>query len=108
MQDGSLTTHAKVQYLAITGPQTVDNGIPFLNTLAQTGCNLVFSVGDTPNATVDKGAPQFPDHRLYPVGGGTPAANVSPIQADTPQAIQDAVAHILVTAAQPPATSPPP
>jgi hypothetical protein len=98
LQDASLTTHAKVQYLAITGPQTTENGLTFLNTLAQTGCNLIFSAGDTPNASVDHGAAQFPQKHFYPVSGGIPAANVTPIHANTPDTVRAAVAQTLITA----------
>jgi len=98
LQDASLATHAKVQYLAITGPQTVDNGVPFLNTLAQTGCNLIFAAGDVAVATVDKGATNFPDRRFYPVGGGSAHANVFPITTTGPDGVRAAVSTTLTDA----------
>ena len=98
LQDASLATHAKVQYLAITGPQTVDNGVPFLNTLAQTGCNLIFAAGDVAVATVDKGATNFPDRRFYPVGGGSAHANVFPITTTGADGVRGAVSTTLTAA----------
>lgn len=97
LQDASLLTRTKAQYLAIAGPQTVDNGLTHLNTLALTGCDLIFAAGDLPVATVDKGASQFPDKHFYPVGGGTAAGNVTPITGDADH-IRDTV-HRTLTAA---------
>jgi hypothetical protein len=71
LQDASLATHAKVQYLAITGPQTVDNGVPFLNTLAQTGCNLIFA------AATSRWRPSTRERRTSPTGGSTPVGGGS-------------------------------
>jgi hypothetical protein len=60
MQDASQATHAKVQYLSVSGPQTVENAMPFLNSLAQGHCDLVVAVGDAPVAAVRAGAGKFP------------------------------------------------
>lgn len=95
MQDASFATHAKVQYLAITGPQTIDNGITFLNSLAQSGCDMIYAAGEIPVATVDKGAPQFPGKKFFPTGAGAPQRNVTPIQAPTPDGIRTVVAATL-------------
>jgi hypothetical protein len=95
LQDASLATHAKVQYLAIVGPQTVDNGLTFLNNLAQTGCDLVFAAGDT---TVDKGAATFPHTRFLPIGPAKPGANVSPIGDQGADKIRSAVSDALTAA----------
>jgi hypothetical protein len=98
LQDASLATHVKVQYLAIVGPQTVDNGLTFLNNLGQTGCNLVFAAGDTPIATVDKGAAAFPHTTFLPVGPAKPRANVTPLDGHTPEEIRAAVSAALTNA----------
>lgn len=98
MQDASLQTLAKVQYLAITGPQTADNGVTFLNSQAQAGCDLLFAAGDVAVATVDQAAAQFPQKRFYPVAGGTATANVHPIPAATPGDVRATVAATISAA----------
>jgi hypothetical protein len=98
LQEASLATHAKVQYLAITGPQTIDNGTPFVNTLAQTGCNLIFAAGQVAVASIDNGAHNFPQQDFYPIGGGQPTNNVHPISADDRTALRTAVRDILTAA----------
>src|SRR5262245_15879290 len=50
LQDASLATHAKVQYLPVLGAQTTDNALTFLATLAQGQCNIIFAVGNGPVA----------------------------------------------------------
>ena len=98
LQDASLTTHAKIQYLAIAGPQTVDNGVTFLNSLAQSGCNLIFAAGDIATATVDRGAAQFPNTPFYPIGGGATHANTFPISAGSPESVRTTVVRTLTAA----------
>ncbi|MEV8517868.1 hypothetical protein [Dactylosporangium sp. NPDC051484] len=96
MQDASQQTKAKMQYLEITGAQTVENAVTFLNSLAQGGCDLIFAAGDLPVRAVAQGAKAFPAKRFVTVGGAT-AANVSAVDAVTPhdevvRLITDAVA----------------
>jgi hypothetical protein len=45
MQDASLATHAKVQYLQVTGEATVGNALPYLATLVQRRYAVVFGAG---------------------------------------------------------------
>jgi hypothetical protein len=82
MQNASLATGAKVQYLEVVGPQTPENAITFLNSLAQQNCDLIFAAGELPITAVDKGAGAFPNGRFYVVEGGRPTANVSRIDGD--------------------------
>lgn len=98
LQDASLATHAKVQYLAVTGPQTVENATPFLASLAQAGCNLVFAAGDVPVAAIDQHHKEFPAVRFFPVGGGLPQSNVSPVLGQAPDEIRAAVDGVLTRA----------
>ena len=94
MQDASLQTKAKVQYLEITGPQTVDNAVTFLNSQAQGGCDLIFAAGDLPVQAVAKGAAKFPAKKFVTVGGSG-AANVATVDAAAPH---DGVVRIIVDA----------
>jgi basic membrane lipoprotein Med (substrate-binding protein (PBP1-ABC) superfamily) len=45
MQDASLKTHARVNYVSVTGEQSTANARPFLNSLVQGSCEVVLAVG---------------------------------------------------------------
>ncbi|GAA2357882.1 hypothetical protein [Dactylosporangium salmoneum] len=83
LQEVSLSTRAKVQYLAISGPQTLENALTFVNSLAASGCDLIFAAGPLPVQAVAKGAATFPDRRFVTLGG-TAAANISTVNAAAP------------------------
>src|SRR5574342_1170852 len=65
MQDASLATRAKVQFLAVAGPQTPHNAGLFATSLAQGGCRLVFAAGELPVSGVEDAAPHFPLVSFY-------------------------------------------
>jgi basic membrane lipoprotein Med (substrate-binding protein (PBP1-ABC) superfamily) len=98
MQDASLATRAKVQYLSVSGPQTVENALPFLSSLAQGRCDLVFAVGAVPVGAVRQGASTFPNIRFVVVGGGAQGSNVSKVDGSSPAETQAAVKRVLVDA----------
>jgi basic membrane lipoprotein Med (substrate-binding protein (PBP1-ABC) superfamily) len=98
MQEASLATLAKVQYLAVAGPQTESNALPFANSLAQRRCDLIFAAGPAPAAAVRTAATSFPGVRFYIVTADAPAAgaanpsNVRAVRAqDVASVIRDAV-----------------
>jgi hypothetical protein len=101
MQDASLATKAKVQYLAVAGPQTIDNAVPYANSLAQGRCDLVFAAGAVPAGAVGKAAPRFPGTRFIVVGDGPTAANVVAVSTATPESIRPAVSRIVTDAVGP-------
>src|SRR5947207_14130382 len=45
LQDASLATHARVQYLPVAGEPTVGNAMPYLASLLQRQCAVVVAVG---------------------------------------------------------------
>jgi len=98
LQQASLATKAKVQYLAVTGQQTVDNAVAFVATLAQTRCNLIFAAGDVPVASVNQAAPTFPNTRFLIVHGTAAHSNVSTVDGQTPDQIAAAVAETVTKA----------
>ncbi|HEX6500821.1 MAG TPA: hypothetical protein VF054_17590 [Micromonosporaceae bacterium] len=100
MQDASLATHAKVQYLSVAGPQTADNAAPFLAGLAQGHCDLVFVAGEAPVAAVRSTAPTFPRVTFYVLGQTEPRSNVSIVDASSPETIRTAVARIVKAGVQ--------
>ena len=79
MQEASLETRAKVQYLAVAGEQTTANALTFLASLAQSNCSLVFAAGDLPRDAVVAGAGRFPGVKFVIVGSGPTAPNVSTV-----------------------------
>jgi hypothetical protein len=99
MQDASLATRAKVQYLAVTGPQTVDNAVTFVNTLAQTHCNLIIAAGDIPDGAVQKAAPTFPTTAFYAVGTTIGTSHVRAIGGATDDAIRSNTNRLVSAAA---------
>lgn len=96
MHDASLATRAKVQFLAVAGPQTPDNAGTFLASLAQGGCDLVFAVGAAPVAA---GAARLPGIRFYVVGDGRGAGNVSVLDGDDPRVRGD-VSRVITKAVE--------
>ncbi|WP_212829774.1 hypothetical protein [Catellatospora sp. TT07R-123] len=68
LSDGSLQTLVKVQYLAVTGAQTADNGRTFVAGLAQSDCEMIIAVGDVPVQAVRESASRFTGQRFVLVG----------------------------------------
>ncbi|WP_212827136.1 hypothetical protein [Catellatospora sp. TT07R-123] len=60
MQDASLETLARVQYLTVDGAQTVENARGLLNSQIQSRCSMVLAVGEAPGAAVREAAPVHP------------------------------------------------
>jgi hypothetical protein len=98
MQEASLATRAKVQYLSVSGPQTVENALPFLSSLAQGRCNLVFAAGAVPIGAVRQGASTFPGTRFVVVGADVQGPNVSKVDQSSPAETQAAVKRIVLDA----------
>jgi basic membrane lipoprotein Med (substrate-binding protein (PBP1-ABC) superfamily) len=98
MQDASSSTHARVQFVSVVGAQSVDNALPFLASLAQGGCDLVFAAGPVPLAAVNEGARRFPHTRFVAVGNAPARPNVSIVDATTPAEVRAEVARLVTTA----------
>jgi hypothetical protein len=100
MQDASQATHAKVQFLEVTGPQTGENAATFVASLAQSHCDLIFAAGKVPVDGVHRSAATFPTARFYVVGDREPHQDVSIVDGSSPETIRAAVARILTDAAR--------
>ncbi|MDY7090068.1 MAG: BMP family ABC transporter substrate-binding protein [Actinomycetota bacterium] len=81
MQEASLSSHARVQYLAVAGPQTPANAQAHLNSLAGSRCGVVVAVGKMQTDAVTATAKSFPAVRFLAVDGGAEASNVSVVAA---------------------------
>ncbi|MFI6207112.1 BMP family ABC transporter substrate-binding protein [Streptomyces sp. NPDC051041] len=94
MQEASLRTRARVNYVPVTGPQSVDNVRPFFNSLVQRRCEVVLAVGDAQVRVTRSDAGKHPEVRFVLVGdevsGGGNVVVVKP-DAQLAESVADAV-----------------
>jgi basic membrane lipoprotein Med (substrate-binding protein (PBP1-ABC) superfamily) len=83
MQDASVQTLVRVQYLQVAGAQTKQNAETFLGTLVQSKCAVILAVGKPPLEALPAIAAQFPDRRFVAIGGSATGSNVSSVYGDT-------------------------
>ncbi|WP_157563261.1 BMP family ABC transporter substrate-binding protein [Micromonospora chokoriensis] len=76
MQEASIATQVKVQFLEVDGPQTGENAETFLASLVQSRCGVIFAVGDAPVQAVGPTAARFPAAKFIAFGAATPGPNV--------------------------------
>ncbi|MET8461480.1 hypothetical protein [Micromonospora zamorensis] len=88
MQEASLATLVKVQFLEVDGPQTGENAETFLASLVQSRCGVILAVGDAPVQAVPPTAARFPSARFVAFGPATPGPNVVVEQATDPESVQ--------------------
>jgi basic membrane lipoprotein Med (substrate-binding protein (PBP1-ABC) superfamily) len=82
MQDASVTTLVRVQYLQVDGAQSTQNAEAFLGTLIQSKCAVIIAVGKAPVDALPGVAARFPDRRFVVVGGAAGGSNVSVVDGD--------------------------
>jgi basic membrane lipoprotein Med (substrate-binding protein (PBP1-ABC) superfamily) len=80
MQSASVRTRTKVSYLAVSGGDSVDNAVPYVNTLVQRKCDLIIAVGADEVAAVERRAATYPATR-FAVPGPKGARNISAMAA---------------------------
>ncbi|KXK59682.1 hypothetical protein AWW66_22870 [Micromonospora rosaria] len=100
MQEGSLATRVKVQYLEVDGAQTVANAETFLASLVQTRCDLILTVGEAPSGAVRATAARFPSARFVAFGPAEATSNVSVVDSSDPETVRRS-ARDLVTGLSP-------
>lgn len=64
MQDASLETLARVQYLEVTGDQTAENAAAFVMSQVQSRCSMVLAVGGAQAQAVQQVASRHPGVRF--------------------------------------------
>jgi len=79
MQEASVKTLIKVQYLAVAGAQTPDNALSYYNTLAVQQCTVIIAAGPVPVAAMVNGYGKFPKIKQVAVGGDTKGASVTKV-----------------------------
>jgi basic membrane lipoprotein Med (substrate-binding protein (PBP1-ABC) superfamily) len=96
MQDASLQTHAQVSYLAVSGPATKANAVPFLGSLLVMRCEVIVAAGSAEQAAVLADASRFPAVRFVMAGNTTDGpvggTNVSAVSAGQSGGLRGAVA----------------
>jgi basic membrane lipoprotein Med (substrate-binding protein (PBP1-ABC) superfamily) len=101
MQEASLATLAKVQFLEVDGAQTPENAQTYLASLVQSRCDLVLAVGDAQLAALAATAPKYPNMRFVSVGGTASGPNVSVVEETTPKQVQNKVNELVRSAVGP-------
>jgi hypothetical protein len=77
MEDASRATTARVSYLAVTGPATEAEAVPFVGSLLVRGCRVIVASGAAEQAAVLADAGRFPGTRFVVTGPATGPANVT-------------------------------
>jgi hypothetical protein len=99
MRAASLKTSGKVSFLAVDGPATAENAVPYVNTLVQRKCDLIIVVGAAEAAATRSQASVFPNARFVVVGSGSPARNVDVLEPSSDRAVSSAVETLVIRAA---------
>lgn len=97
MQNASLKTRTRVQYLPAFGPATVPNALPYLASLVQRHCDLVMAAGDIPVNAALTDAGRYPTARFVVVGSSAARRNVTVVRAPSAE-IPAAVAGLVIDA----------
>lgn len=95
MRDASLSTSAKVSYLAVAGPATVGNALPYAASLLQRHCDVVVAVGPAQVAAIEQDARNYPQQRFVAVGGPAGGANLTSVPAGAPDQVRTTVAGLI-------------
>ena len=98
MQDASLTTHAKAEYLPVYG-STAAAAQPYLASLVQRRCGMVLAVGAAQVAAVAADAGRYPQARFVAISAATGSRGVTTIDPANGQ-LRARVARLISTAAQ--------
>ncbi|WP_229849024.1 BMP family ABC transporter substrate-binding protein [Streptomyces melanogenes] len=80
MQDASSATHARVNFVPVTGEQTQANATPFVNGLVQRSCDVVVAAGKAPVAAAAAAAKGHPKVRFVLVDGQANGGNVTAVE----------------------------
>ncbi len=79
MQDASLATHAKVEYLPVMSGSTAAAAGPYLASLLQRHCAIVVATGAAQVAAVSAQAARFPSVRFVVVGPAAAGTHVTAV-----------------------------
>lgn len=77
MQEASSDTQVRVTYVPVTGEQTTENALPFVNGLLQRKCSVVLAVGEAQVKAAEQQAPTHEKIRFVTVDGTKKAGNIT-------------------------------
>jgi hypothetical protein len=97
MEDASMATRAKVSYLAVSGPATVGNAVPYLGALLVRHCNVIVAEGAAEQAAVALDAGRNPGVRFVVAGSAAQAPDVT-VLAGPRSGLRAAVASVITQA----------
>jgi hypothetical protein len=100
MQDVSVSERVRVQYLAVSGDQSVDNAVPYFNGLATQDCSVIVAAGEPAIGAMMRGKARFPDIRYVALGPGGDGS-VTTIAPASPESIKTTLASIISQVAPP-------
>ncbi|MBL7258210.1 hypothetical protein [Paractinoplanes lichenicola] len=95
MQESSLSSHTRVQYLSVTGPKTPANARAHLTALTGSQCGVIIAVGQNQTDAVSEAAAAFPQVRFVSVGGSASGANVEAVEAAPADSVRATIARRL-------------
>jgi hypothetical protein len=98
MQDVSLSTGAKVQFLPAVGEQTVGNVAPYLASLVQRRCAVVVAVGTAEVGAVLADAPRYPSVRFVVIAASASGSNVAAVDSSSPVDVRSRVGTLVADA----------
>jgi hypothetical protein len=99
MQDASLTTGVKVQYLPTLGASTASDASAYLASLVQRHCDLIVAVGQAQVAAVGADASRYRNARFVAVGSVPPGKNVTVVVESSPARTRARVSALVRAAA---------
>jgi basic membrane lipoprotein Med (substrate-binding protein (PBP1-ABC) superfamily) len=98
MQAASAVTKVKVSYVAVSGPATEANALPFAASLIQQKCDVVLGVGAAQIAAVQREAQIASSVRFVAVGAAEPSPNVTVVAAADAAVVKAKVTEIVTKA----------
>jgi hypothetical protein len=98
MEDASTATLIRVSYVAVAGPDTVANALPYAASLVQRRCTIIVAVGAAEVSATAQQAGQQVGIRFVLVGDGSASSNVSAVTDKQPERVRVAVSNRIRTA----------
>lgn len=99
LQGASAQTRVRANYLPTLSGRSVDDAVPYVNTLITSRCTVIAAVGSAQVGAVLRVAPSHPGIRFVVVGEAGSAKNVIGLPKD-PARVADAVRRVLAEATE--------
>jgi basic membrane lipoprotein Med (substrate-binding protein (PBP1-ABC) superfamily) len=93
LQDASAATEVRVSYLAVVGPETQANTLPFVQSLVQRNCSVIVATGPVEVAAAAGVARKHAEIHFVLIGGTAPSPNVVVVPPAAREKLQPQVAE---------------